>query len=190
MIKVLVADDHTIVRKGIALIIAGTTDIVVTDEAKNGQEVLEKTLANDFDIVLLDISMPGRNGLEILKELKIRQPKLAVLMLSMYTAEQYAIRALRSGAAGYLTKDSAPDELITAIRMVSAGNKYVSSSLVEGLAAKLDSSVDRPFHKRPRLLAPPGLFIDSADQRVCYLLDRLDAYMLHCLMNRQFRVML
>ena len=138
MIKVLVADDHAIVRKGIALIIAETTDIVVTDEAKNGQEVLEKTSANDFDLVLLDISMPGRDGFEILKDLKSRQPKLTVLMLSMHAEEQYAVRALRSGAAGYLTKDSAPDELITAIRKVAAGSKYVSASLAEGLADKLD----------------------------------------------------
>ena len=134
MIKVLVADDHAIVRKGITLIIAETTDIVVTDEAKNGQEALDKTMASDFDLVLLDISMPGRDGLEILKELKIRHPKLTVLMLSMYPEEQYAVRALRSGAAGYLTKDSAPDELITAIRKVTTGGKYLSASFAAGLA--------------------------------------------------------
>lgn len=136
MIKVLVADDHAIVRKGIALIIAETTDIVVTDEAKNEQEVLEKTMSNDFDLVLLDISMPGRDGFEILKELNSRQPKPTVLMLSMHAEEQYAVRALRSGAAGYLTKDSAPDELIAAIRKVTAGGKYVSASIAKGLANK------------------------------------------------------
>ncbi len=139
MIRVLVADDHAIIRKGIALIIAEMTDIVVTDEAKNGHEVLEKTLINDFDLVLLDISMPGKDGFEILKELKSRQPKLTVLMLSMHAEEQYAVRALRSGAAGYLTKDSAPDELITAIRKVATGNRYVSASLADGLADILDS---------------------------------------------------
>ena len=136
MIKVLVADDHAIVRKGIALIIAETTDIVVTDEAKNGQEAIEKTMINDFDMVLLDISMPGRDGFETLKELKIRHPKLTVLMLSMYPEEQYAVRALNSGAAGYLTKDSAPDELITAIRKAATGGKYISSSFAAGLAEK------------------------------------------------------
>ncbi len=146
MIKVLVADDHAIVRKEIALIIAETTDIIVTDEAKNGQEVLEKTLTNDFDLVLLDISMPGRDGLEILKELKIRQPNLTVLMVSTYPEEQYAVRALCSGAAGYLTKDSAPDDLITAIRKVSTGGKYISASFAEGLADKLDSCLDQPLH--------------------------------------------
>ncbi len=146
MIKVLVADDYAIVRKEIALIIAETTDIVVTDEAKNGQEVLEKTLINDFDLVLLDISMPGRDGLEILKELKIRQPKLTVLMLSTYPEEQYAVRALRSGAAGYLTKDRAPDELITAIRKVTAGGNYVSASIAEGLGDKPESCLNQPLH--------------------------------------------
>ncbi len=146
MIKVLVADDYAIVRKEIALIIAETTDIVVADEAKNGQEVLEKTLTNDFDLVLLDISMPGRDGLEVLKELKTRQPKLTVLMLSTYPEEQYAVRALRSGAAGYLTKDNAPDELITAIRKVTAGGKYVSASIAEALDDKPDSCLDQPLH--------------------------------------------
>jgi two-component system invasion response regulator UvrY len=133
MIRVLVTDDHAIFRKGITLIIAETPDIVVTDEASDGEEALRKVADNEFDIVLLDISMPGRNGLEILKELKTKSPKLPVLMLSMYPEEQYAVRALRSGAAGYLTKDSAPDELITAIRKVTSGGKYVSSSFTEGL---------------------------------------------------------
>ncbi len=140
MIKVLIADDYAIVRKEIALIIAETTDIIVTDEAKNGQEVLEKTLINDFDLVLLDIPMPGRDGLEILKELKTRQPKLTILMLSTYPEEQYAVRALHSGAAGYLTKDRAPDELITAIRKVTAGGKYISASIAEGLDVHETSS--------------------------------------------------
>jgi DNA-binding NarL/FixJ family response regulator len=115
MITLLGADDHAIVRKGIEQIIAETADIAVADEARNGQEILEKIRKNDYDLVLLDISLPGRDGLEILKELKSQRPKLNVLMLSMYPEEQYAVRALRSGASGYLTKESAPDELIAAI---------------------------------------------------------------------------
>jgi DNA-binding NarL/FixJ family response regulator len=160
MIKLLVADDHAIVRKGLQQIIAETADIVVADEAKNGQEVLEKIMKADFDMVLLDISMPGRDGLEILKELKIRRPKLAVLMLSMYPEEQYAVRAIRSGAAGYLTKDSAPDELITAIRKVTLGRKYVSASLAERLADKLESYSDQPLHE---------LLSDREHQIMCML---------------------
>jgi two-component system invasion response regulator UvrY len=147
MIRLLVADDHTIVRRGLEQIIAGTSDIVVADEARNGQEVLEKISRNSYDLVLLDISMPGRDGLEILKELKGLKPKQAVLMLSMYPEEQYAVRALRSGAAGYLTKESAPDELIAAIRKVFSGGKYVSSALAERLAAKIGAESDRPLHE-------------------------------------------
>jgi two-component system invasion response regulator UvrY len=148
VIKLMVADDHAIVRKGIEQIIAETDDIVVSAEARNGQEVLERSGKNDFDIVLLDISMPGRDGLEVLKELKRQRPKLAVLMLSMYPEEQYAVRALRSGASGYLTKESAPDELIAAIRKVSAGGKYISSSLAEKLALKLGNYSDSPVHEQ------------------------------------------
>jgi two-component system invasion response regulator UvrY len=148
LIKLLVADDHAIVRKGIEQIIAETTDIVVSAEARNGQEVMEKAAKNVYDLVLLDIAMPGRDGLEVLKELKKHRPKLAVLMLSMYPEEQYAIRALRSGAAGYLTKESAPDELIAAIRKVSAGGKYISSSLAEKIAHKLGDQSDMPLHEQ------------------------------------------
>ncbi len=147
MIKLLVADDHAVVRKGIEQIIAETDDIVIADEARNGQEALDKALKNGYDLVLLDISMPGRDGLEVLKELKRQRPKLAVLMLSMYPEEQYAVRALRSGASGYLTKESAPDELLTAIRKVCSGRKYVSAELAERLAEKLDSFSEQPLHE-------------------------------------------
>jgi len=148
LIKLLVADDHAIVRKGIEQIIAETTDIVVSAEARNGQEVMEKAAKNIYDLVLLDIAMPGRDGLEVLKELKKLRPKLAVLMLSMYPEEQYAIRALRSGASGYLTKESAPDELISAIRKVSSGGKYISSSLAERIAHKLGNNSDAALHEQ------------------------------------------
>jgi len=148
LIKLLVADDHAIVRKGIEQIIAETTDIVVTAEARNGQEVMDKVSKNVYDLVLLDIAMPGRDGLEVLKELKKNKPKLAVLMLSMYPEEQYAIRALRSGASGYLTKERAPDELIAAIRKVSSGGKYISSSLAEKIVHKLGNQSDAPLHEQ------------------------------------------
>lgn len=148
MIKLLVADDHAIVRKGIEQIIAETDDFAVVDEARNGQEVLDKITKNDYDLVLLDVSMPGRDGLEVLKEVKIQRPKLAVLMLSMFPEEQYAVRALRAGASGYLTKDSAADELIAAIRKVLSGHKYVSASLGEKLASKLGNHSDKPLHEK------------------------------------------
>ncbi len=147
MIKVLIADDHTILRQGLKQILAETSDIVVADEASSGQEVLDKVWENDYDVVLLDISMPGRSGLDILKQLKSERPDLHVLILSMHPEERYAVRALKMGASGYLTKASAPDELITAIRKVSLGGKYVNSSLAEALAFYLEIDTEKPPHE-------------------------------------------
>ncbi len=147
MIKILIADDHPVVRKGLKEIIEETPDMMVGDEASNGQEALEKVRKSDFDVVLLDISMPGRSGLEILKELKSEKPELSVLILSMHPEEQYAVRVLKAGASGYLTKESAPDELIEAIRKASIGRKYISSSLGEKLAFDLEIDAERPLHE-------------------------------------------
>ncbi len=146
MIRILIADDHRIVREGLKQILAETPDMTVVDEASNGQEVLGKVWENDYDVVLLDISMPGRSGLDILKQLKNERPKLAVLVLSMYSEEQYAIRALRAGASGYMTKESAPDDLIEAIRKVSTGRKYISPTVAEKLAVSLEANDERPAH--------------------------------------------
>ncbi|MCK4329398.1 response regulator transcription factor [candidate division WOR-3 bacterium] len=147
MIKILVADDHTIVREGLKQIVAETHDMIVADEASNGQEVLSKVRKMAFDIIVLDISMPGRSGLDILKQLKHQRPKLPVLILSIHPEDQYAIRVLKAGASGYLTKESSPDELITAIRKVSLGGKYITSSLSEMLASSLDIDFDKSIHK-------------------------------------------
>ena len=147
MIRIMIADDHRIVREGLKQILAETPDMIVVDEASNGQEVLGKVWENDYDVVLLDISMPGRSGLDILKQLKNERPKLAVLVLSMYSEEQYAIRALRAGASGYMTKESAPDELIEAIRKVSTGRKYISPTVAEKLAVSLEANDERPAHE-------------------------------------------
>ncbi|HXE96296.1 MAG TPA: response regulator transcription factor [Dongiaceae bacterium] len=147
ILKILIADDHTIVRKGLVQILADSPDPIMVDEAYDGEEALAKALASDYDLVLLDISMPGKGGLDVLKELKDRSPKLPVLILSMHPEEQYAVRALRSGASGYLTKGSAADELLSAIRKVLSGGKYVSSSLAEKLAGSLDEKAERPLHE-------------------------------------------
>lgn len=147
MIKILIADDHAIVREGLKQIISETLDMAVVAEASNGEDVLEKVSANKYDVVLLDISMPGRSGLDILRQLKIEKPKLPVMMLSVHPEEQYAVRALRAGASGYLTKESAPDELIAAIRKISQGRKYVSSSLAEKLAYELGIDVKKLRHE-------------------------------------------
>jgi DNA-binding NarL/FixJ family response regulator len=147
MINILIADDHTIVREGLKQILAETADMVVTDEAVNGLDVVEKAAKQNFDVVLLDISMPGRNGLDVLKQLRAEHPHLPVLILSMYSEEQYAMRALRAGAAGYLTKDSASDELILAIRKISSGKKYLGPSLAEKLAVYLEHGEDKALHE-------------------------------------------
>lgn len=148
MIRILVADDHTVVREGVKQILSAQSDIVVEDEAENGKETLEKALQGSFDMVLLDISMPGRGGLEVLEDILKSRPKLPVLILSMHPEEQYAVRALRAGASGYLTKASAAHELIGAIRKVSRGGKYVTASLAEKLAVALDSKADKHRHEK------------------------------------------
>ena len=147
MIKILIADDHAIVREGLKQIVADTSDMVVGGEAVNGQEVLEQVRKKDWDLILLDIAMPGRGGLDILKQLRSERPGLPVLMLSIYPEEQYAVRALKAGASGYLTKESAPEELIAAIRKVSQGKKYVSSSLAEKLAVYLETDTEKQVHE-------------------------------------------
>lgn len=147
MIRILVADDHAVVRNGLKQIVSDTPDMVVAAEASNGQEALNKALEDDYDIVLLDITMPDRSGLDILKEIKSQKPELPVLILSIHPEEQYAVRALKAGAAGYLTKESAPEELIRAMRRVSGGGKYVTSSLAEKLASFLKTSTEEPLHQ-------------------------------------------
>jgi two-component system invasion response regulator UvrY len=137
-IRILIADDHPIVRAGFKQVLSETPDLVVADEAGNGQEVLEFLKKKKYDVVLLDISMPGKNGLEILKDLKVDYPKLPVLILSIYPEEQYAIRALRAGASGYL---------ISAIRKISAGGRYISASLAEKLASYLDADMTKSPHE-------------------------------------------
>jgi len=147
MLKIIIADDHPVFRRGLKQIIAETTDMVVAGEATNGWEVLSKVRTGDYDLVLLDISMPGKDGMDVLTQLKNERPALLVLMVSMHPEEQYAVRALKAGASGYLTKESAPDELIVAIRKVSTGGKYVSSALAERLAALLQEDAEALPHE-------------------------------------------
>jgi len=147
MIKILVADDHAVVREGLKRIIAETADLVVAGEASNGQEVLEKVQSGHWDVVLLDISMPGRGGLDVLRQLRGEKPKLPILVLSMHSEDQYAVRVLKAGAAGYLTKDSAPEQLVNAIRRVIRGRKYISPSVAEKLAFDLEIDFKEALHE-------------------------------------------
>ena len=148
MIKILIADDHAIVRKGLKQILADAPDIASIDEASSGQEALKKVRENNYNMVLLDISMPGMSGVDVLKQLKTERPKLPVLILTMHPEDQYAVRILKAGASGYLTKESAPDELISAIQKVWRGGRYISPSLAEKLACDLDSTAIQLLHER------------------------------------------
>ena len=147
MIRILIADDHAIVRRGLKQIVSEQADMIVASEAENAREVLDLVRTQEWDVVVLDINMPGRNGLEVLKELKRENPKLTVLILSIHPEDQYGVRVLKAGASGYLTKDSAPDELVLAIRKVHRGGKYISASLAETLVYELVAQTDRPRHE-------------------------------------------
>jgi DNA-binding NarL/FixJ family response regulator len=146
MIEILIADDHEIVRRGLKQIVMETDDIIVTGEASNGLEVLQLFRKRTWDVVLLDLTMPGRDGISTLRRLKRENPNLPILILSIHPEDQYAIRALKDGAAGYLTKDSAPEELVAAIRKAAQGGKYITSQLAEKLANHLSSTMmDNPL---------------------------------------------
>jgi len=146
MIRVLIADDHSILRRGLAQIIAETADMQVCGEAESGAQAVRVAREQPVDVVLLDITMPDRNGLDTLKQLKKEKPKLAVLMLSMHPEETYALRAIKAGASGYLNKASAPALLITAIRQVASGRRYISPAVAEALAGTIADGPDRTPH--------------------------------------------
>lgn len=147
-IHVLIADDHAIVRQGLKQILSETDDLVVTGEADDGAEALQLARQQPWDVFLLDVSMPNRNGIDTLKQLKKEFPRLPVLILSMHPEEQYAVRALKAGAAGYLTKQSAPEQLVTAIRQVAGGKKYVSAVVAQQLVEALSDNTDKLPHER------------------------------------------
>lgn len=147
MIKIVIADDHTIVREGLRRVIDEVEDIEVIGEATNGHEVLECVKRGGLDMLLLDLSMPSPSGVELIRRLKDEWPKLHILVLTMHEEEQYAVRAIRAGASGYLTKDSASKELLIAIRLVAAGRLYISPSVAERLALDAMTTQDGPLHK-------------------------------------------
>lgn len=146
MISVAIADDHAIVRRGIAQIVSAEADMTVAGEASNYGEVMELVRRGGIDCLLLDISMPGRNGIETLKQVKVEVPRIAVLVISMYPEDQYAFRAFKAGASGYLTKLAAAEQLIPAIRQVARGRRYVTPELAEALVSYIDRDSDVPAH--------------------------------------------
>lgn len=147
MIKILIADDHPVVREGLKQIISKADDMKVICEALNGTEVLDLIGKQSPDVVVLDIGMPGKDGLDVLKDIKKSNPSLPVLMLSIFPEEQVAVRTFKIGAAGYMNKETAPKELVNAIRKIHAGGKYVSAALAERLVSDLDSDSNKKPHE-------------------------------------------
>jgi two-component system invasion response regulator UvrY len=146
--KILITDDHAVVRQGLKQILLEEFTRAEFGEATNAQEAIERVWKENWDVVVLDITMPGRSGLEVLKEIKKSRPKLPVLVLSMHPEDQFAVRILKIGASGYMTKESAPNELVGAVRKVMAGGRYVSPSLAEKMASYLAVDVHTPPHER------------------------------------------
>jgi two-component system invasion response regulator UvrY len=144
MIRILITDDHPVVRLGLIKILEEASDIVVSGEAGSGSELMNCLHQNEYDVILLDISLPGRNGLDLLKEIKIMKPNIPVLILSIHPEEQYALRALKLGAAGYLTKSSVPGELVAAVRRLALGKKYITMNLAERITP--DTGSAKPLH--------------------------------------------
>ena len=147
-VKILIADDHPVVRQGLKQMLGAEADIAVVGEARNGREVVELCGRVAWDVAVVDYNMPGKGGIELVKELRSRYPDHPVLVLSMYPEERYAVRVLKAGAAGYLTKESATEELVTAIRKVAKGGRFVTPAVGERLAQEVAGGGDKPLHER------------------------------------------
>ena len=147
MIRIMIADDHAIVRKGLKQILNDVDDMEFSVEASNGDEAFKLIRGDNWDVMLLDIAMPGKNVLELIRLAKMESPSKPILVLSAYPEDQYAIRMLRAGADGYLSKESAPEQLVLAIRKLAKGGKYISNDLAEILVAELNASSNKPLHQ-------------------------------------------
>ena len=147
MINILIVDDHLIVREGIKRLIDDTSNMRIVAEASSGQEAIDMICNNKYDLILLDISMPGQNGLQTLKQIKKYNKNISVLMLSMHSEEQYALRSIKAGASGYITKETAADQLVIAIRKITDGRKYISKEVAELLATDLYHEQDKDPHE-------------------------------------------
>ena len=141
MVRIVIADDHTIMREGLKRILEGAEEVDIVGEATNGFEVLALVRQGGFDLLLLDLSMPGRSGVDLIRQVRSEAPKLAILILTMHEEEQYAVRAIRAGAQGYLTKESAGTQLVGAIRKVASGRPYISTEVAEQLALNIMAPV-------------------------------------------------
>jgi len=146
MIRIVVADDHTIVREGLKQVLSSAPELSIVGEAQNGHEVLERVRELEFDVLLLDLSMPGRSGIELIKQVHAEKPRLRILVLSMHQEPQYAVRALKAGASGYVTKESASAQLVSAIRRVAGGGAFITDAVAEQLARGAMPQTEGPPH--------------------------------------------
>jgi DNA-binding NarL/FixJ family response regulator len=187
-------DDHEVVRKGLMKVLVETLQPVKVDEAKNGQDALGKVLKSEYDLVLLDIKMPGKSGLDVLKEIKQHRPKLPVMILSMHPEEHFAIRTMRAGASGYLTKECAGDELVLAIRKALKGEKYISGSLAQILAGELDGDSEMPPHKvlsdrefQVMLMIASGKPVGAIAKELCLSVKTISSYRANILLKTRMK---
>lgn len=172
MIRILVADDHAIVREGLKQVLSTAIGMEVTGEASTGPEVLEKLRLYDYDVAVLDMSMPGISGIDLIRRIRSVRPEVHILVFSMHKEDQFAVRALKAGASGYLTKGSAPELLVSAVQRVAAGGKHISRALAEKLVLELDPFEEKPLHERLsdrefqvlRMLASGQSIAEIADQ--------------------------
>lgn len=193
-IRILVADDHAVVRAGIKQILSEHHELVVAAEACTGREVLARLREQPFDLVILDISLPDRSGLDVLKQIKSLYPKLAVLVLTMHAEAQYAVRVLKAGAAGYLNKESAPQELVTAITKLARGGRYVSSSLAEKLVFDIGLDQTKPPHEylsdrefEVLLMIAKGMRIKEIGEKLCLSVKTVSSHRARILTKMRMR---
>ncbi len=194
MRRILVADDHEVVRKGLMNVLAEAFQPIEVDEARNGQEAVSKVLKKSYDLVVLDVKMPGKSGLDALKEIKQHRPKLPVVILSMHPEDQIAIRAMRAGASGYLTKESASDELVLAIRKALNGEKYISGSLAQILAEELDKDPDKLPHEilsdreyQVMLMIASGKPVGAIAKELCLSVKTISSYRANILLKTKMK---
>lgn len=194
MLRILIADDHEIVRKGLAKVLSETLQPVQVDEARTGQEAVSKVLKSEYNLVVLDIKMPGKSGLDALKEIKEHRPKLPVLILSMHPEEQFAIRAIRGGASGYLTKECAGDELVLAVRKALKGERYISGSLAEILAGGLDDASGKSPHEilsdreyQVMLMIASGKTVGGIAEELCLSPKTISSYRANILLKTKMK---
>jgi two-component system invasion response regulator UvrY len=194
MLRILIADDHEVVRKGLGKVLLESLQPVKIEEAKNGQEAVSKILKSEFDLVVLDLKMPGKSGLDVLKEIKQHQPKLPVLILSMHPEEQFAVRAIRAGASGYLTKECAGDELVLAIRKALKGERYISGTLAQILAGDMDGDAEKPLHEilsdreyQVMMMIASGNTVGTIAKELCLSVKTISSYRTNILLKTKMK---